>query len=171
MIRALQSAVPARLQPEGDTELVEQHLTGVTVHPDKITIAHAGEGDPIEEPWSPRPSRRWREIAVPPGSRDPDPRPMKVEDRAKVLKAIATGRAWLDDLLAARVGGADAIAHRAGSSERFVRMTLSLASLSPVVVQAIIDGQRPRGIGLRQLTELPISWAEQHVALGLAGAA
>jgi hypothetical protein len=29
---------------------------------------------------------------------EPDLRPMKVEDRSRILKAIALGRAWLEEL-------------------------------------------------------------------------
>ena len=92
---------------------------------------------------------------------------MKVEDRARILKAIATGRAWLEELLGGRMDGTEALALRAGSSERSVRMTLSLAFVSPAIVEAIVAGRLPRGIGIRHLAELPPSWTEQHAALGL----
>jgi len=46
-------------------------------------------------------------------------------------------------------------------------MTVSLASLSPTIVQAIIAGRLPRGIGIKRLAELSPSWAEQHAAIGL----
>jgi site-specific DNA recombinase len=45
-------------------------------------------------------------------------------------------------------------------------MTLSLAFLSPKVVQAIIAGRLPRGIGMTALADLPPSWNAQHAALG-----
>ena len=46
-------------------------------------------------------------------------------------------------------------------------MTLSLAFLSPKVVQAIIAGRLPRGIGMTGLADLPPSWNAQHAALGV----
>ena len=61
----------------------------------------------------------------------------------------------------------EALALRAGSSERSVRMTLSLAFVSPAIVEAIVAGRLPRGIGIRHLAELPPSWTEPHAALGL----
>jgi site-specific DNA recombinase len=91
---------------------------------------------------------------------------MKVEDRSRILHAIATARTWLDDLIAARVESMDAVALREGCSERSVRMTLSLACLSPEIVRAIAEGRLPRGIGIKRLAELPASWSEQHAALG-----
>lgn len=59
------------------------------------------------------------------------------------------------------------IAIREQCSERSVRMTLSLAFLSPAIVQAIVDGRLPRGIGIKHLAELPSSWSDQHQGLGL----
>ena len=49
-------------------------------------------------------------------------------------------------------------------------MMLSLASLSPEIVRAGLDGSLPRGLGLTRLVDLPLSWAEQRQALGLAAA-
>jgi site-specific DNA recombinase len=46
-------------------------------------------------------------------------------------------------------------------------MTVSLAQLAPTIVRAIIGGRLPRGSGIRDLSELPASWADQERALGL----
>jgi hypothetical protein len=46
-------------------------------------------------------------------------------------------------------------------------MTLSVAFLAPDIVQAIVDGRLPRGIGLTTLSDLPIDWREQRQALGI----
>src|SRR5215204_1790301 len=94
-------------------------------------------------------------------------RPMKVEDRSRILKAIARGRTWLQELLSGQVAGTDEIAIRERCSERSIRMTLSLAFLSPEVVQAIIAGRLPRGIGMTGLADLPPSWNAQHATLGV----
>jgi UDP-galactopyranose mutase len=94
-------------------------------------------------------------------------RPMKAEDRVRILKAIATGRAWMQELATSRITSTDAIALRESLSERSVRMTLSLAQLSPGIVRAIVEGRLPRGLGIRDLADLPPSWAEQERALGM----
>ena len=73
---------------------------------------------------------------------------MKVEDRSRILKAIARGRTWLQELLSGQIAGTEEIAVRERCSERSIRMTLSLAFLSPELVQAIIAGRLPRGIGM-----------------------
>jgi hypothetical protein len=59
------------------------------------------------------------------------------------------------------------LAARERCSERSIRMTLSLAFLSPAVVEAIMAGRLPRGIGIARLADLPASWTEQHAILGL----
>jgi hypothetical protein len=59
---------------------------------------------------------------------------MKVEDRGRILEAIARGRSWLQDLISGAAESTEAIARRESCSERSVRMTLSLASLSPAIV-------------------------------------
>jgi site-specific DNA recombinase len=152
-----------------DAEVIATHLARVTVHPDALLIELVGrdERDPIRIPWSPAGHRRRREIVVPPGVERDGLRPMKVEDRARILTAIARSRAWVDDLVAARAAGTAAIALREGCSERAVRMVLPLAHLAPRIVRAIVDGHLPRGIGVRHLAGLPASWAEQQRALGL----
>jgi hypothetical protein len=39
--------------------------------------------------------------------------------------------------------------------------------LSPKIVQAVMAGSLPRGIGITRLADLPASWSEQHAALGI----
>src|SRR3954465_12992283 len=60
---------------------------------------------------------------------------------SRILKAIARGRTWLEELLSGQIAGTEEIAVRERCSERSIRMTLSLAFLSPEVVQAIIAGR------------------------------
>ncbi len=167
VVRALRAAMPASRQPASDAELVDACLTHVSVHPDRLELTLANGDDTIDVPWSPVPTRRRREIVVPAGTDRSTIRPMKAEDRARILRAIATGRAWMGDLVADRVAGPFAIASRENTSERSVRMTSSLAQLSPAIVTAIVAGRLPRGIGIRHLADLPPIWADQHRALGL----
>ena len=166
VIGAMRSAT--RTNPElSDGDLILHHLHRVTLHEGRIEIAINGEDEaPINLPWSRQAPQRRREILVPKGS-EPDLRPMKIEDRSRILKAIARGRTWLQELLSGQIAGTDEIAIRERCSERSIRMTLSLAFLSPKVVQAIIAGRLPRGIGMTGLADLPPSWNAQHAALGV----
>ena len=168
VLAALRGA-PVSAETLDDAALIAARLRRVTVHPDALHIDLLGGDDrePIRIAWAAKRVHNRRDIIVPPGSENARLRPMKVEDRARILKAIARSRAWIDDLVSSRVTSTDAIAIREACSERSVRMVLPLAHLSPRIVRAILDGRLPRGIGVRHLAELPASWAEQEHALGV----
>ena len=167
VVRALRSATPKAQQPDSDAELITQHLDRVVVQADRLELRLKGDRQAITIPWSPPNRQRRREIIVPPGRERVGLRPMKVEDRARILKAIATGRAWMEELTSARIASPAAIASREILSERSVRMTLSLAHLAPSLVKAIIDGRLPRGIAIRDLADLSPVWAEQERRVGM----
>ena len=94
-------------------------------------------------------------------------KPMKSENRARLLQAIRNGMVWLNELVDQTVSDTEALAQREGCSERTIRMTLSLAFLAPDIITAAIDGRLPRGLGLSRLTELPAGWVEQRRIVGL----
>jgi hypothetical protein len=55
-----------------------------------------------------------------------------------------------------------ALAQQESCSARTVRLTRSLAFLTPKVVKAKAKGKLPRGLGFTRLTASPAYWAEQH---------
>jgi hypothetical protein len=57
-------------------------------------------------------------------------------------------------------GDIEGIARREKRSERYVRMVLPLAFLSPKVVSAAIEGRLPEGYGITHLSDQPLSWRE-----------
>jgi hypothetical protein len=83
------------------------------------------------------------------------------ESRARLIEGIAKARLWVDELATGRARDTREIARREGYSERSVRMTLSLAFLSPTIVQAAVDGTLPDGHGVSTLLELPVDWQKQ----------
>ena len=48
-----------------------------------------------------------------------------------------------------------------------IRMTLSLAFMSPALAEAAMEGRLPRGFCIKRLTDLPMLWSEQWRAIGL----
>jgi site-specific DNA recombinase len=60
-----------------------------------------------------------------------------------LIKTIARGRLWADDLLTARVESAAALARREGVLPNYVRRMTRLAFLSPRIVEAIVAGHQP----------------------------
>lgn len=120
----------------------------------------------VSIPWSKRASKVAREIITQenPTAR---PKPIRSENRARLVTAIAHGRSWLRDLCDGKVQSTEELASRERCSVRQVNMTLSLALLSPKLVTAAIEGRLPRGIGVAALRDLSPNWAEQHKSLGL----
>jgi site-specific DNA recombinase len=99
------------------------------------------------------------------GSRAPAP----LVDLA-LMKAIARGRQWSDDLLGGRAESVAAIAEREGVLPNYVRRLIRLAFLAPKIVEAIAAGQQPPELTAKALTErieLPLLWTEQEQAVGI----
>jgi hypothetical protein len=94
-------------------------------------------------------------------------RPIKSERRAALVKSIARGRAWLNEIASGTVR-IEGLAARHKCSVRHVNMTISMAFLAPGLVKAAIDGRLPRGIGVAALRDAPAEWLLQFKRLGLA---
>ncbi|MCJ2124342.1 recombinase family protein [Methylobacterium sp. J-077] len=163
-LRSIAAPSPA---PRDDAALVVAELETVTVHADHLVLQFTGERPTLSLSFTHQPQRRRQAIVVPPGREGDRLRAMKAEDRARMLLGIAAGRTWMRDLVAGRSAGIETIALAEQRSERSVRMTLSLALLSPRIVRAIVEARLPRGIGLRHLCELPPAWDVQERILGL----
>ena len=110
------------------------------------------------------PPRGRREILASQGSEGHD-RGIKAEARTVLLRSIALGRRWLDEVL----GGAtiDEIADRERCTKRHVADTLPLAFLAPGLVRAVIEARLPRGISTRSIAEPELEWSRQWTTLGI----
>src|SRR6516225_3377712 len=73
-----------------------------------------------------------------------------------LIKAVVRGRAWFEEL-----------AKRDGITRRYIRRLVDLAFLSPLLVDAILQGRHPVALTTTRLSEfdLPLDWAEQHKLL------
>jgi site-specific DNA recombinase len=60
-----------------------------------------------------------------------------------LLKAVARGHKWFNELVTGRAAFTREIAARERVNERFVRRLIPLAFLSPAIVQAIAEGRQP----------------------------
>jgi hypothetical protein len=121
----------------------------------------------LDIPWVRVPKRPKREILLAHTDPSKDGRPIRAEVRSSVVQAIALGRAWLQQLVSGEVVDTEAIARREDRSKRSVHMMISLAFVAPDIIEALIAGRLPRGIGITRLTELPVEWAKQRKILGL----
>jgi len=157
-------------------EIIER----IDIHSDRLTArfksrihqgAIKGAADEIDHtltiPWQKPPTKRFREILLPHGSARKDVRPEKPERRLKLIRAIARGRGWLDEIISGSVTNGEEIASRERCSVRHVNMTISLAFLAPKLVRAAVEGRLPRGINIERLRDAPAEWSRQFEALGL----
>ena len=84
-----------------------------------------------------------------------------------LIKAIARGRAWFEELVSGRARSLQELAKRDGISRRYIRRLIGLAFLSPELIEAILQGRQPVALTATRLTELdlPLDWSEQHKLL------
>jgi site-specific DNA recombinase len=118
-------------------------------------------------PWTPPAPYRRREIIPGEGRRSAAVRPMRAEARALLIDALRDAYCWQDELIRDSSRTIESIAAREKKTERSIRMTLSLAFLSPALVKAAIEGRLSRGFGVKRLMDLLMSWSDQWSVLGL----
>jgi len=118
-------------------------------------------------PWTPPSPYRRREIIQGEGEQPAAVRPMRTKARAVLIDALRDAHRWLDELTTESSLTIESIAAREKKTERSIRLTMSLAFLSPALVKAAIDGPLPRGFGIKRLMDLPMAWSDQWSALGL----
>jgi len=84
---------------------------------------------------------------------------------AALIKAVARGHLWFQDLAAGRAASLRDIAEREGITEGYVGRLIRLAFLAPCMVEAILEGTEPVELTAARLTgriSLPLNWTEQH---------
>ncbi|MGA7330965.1 MAG: recombinase family protein, partial [Pseudolabrys sp.] len=170
-------------QDSSDQNIVAANISRVEVRKNQLAIwlknsdADEAESDaarPCDRdrchslliPWCKPPSRKSREILLPPSVARHNVRPIKVERRMALLRSIARGLAWLD-AVASGVETIEEIAARHKCSVRHVNMTISMAFIAPSLVEAAVQGRLPRGIGVASLRDAPAEWSLQYERLGL----
>jgi hypothetical protein len=84
-----------------------------------------------------------------------------------LIRAIARGRAWFEELATGRVRSFQELAKRDGISRRYIRRLVGLAFLSPQLVETILQGRQSMQLTATRLTELdlPLDWTDQHKLL------
>ena len=156
-------------QKINDKQLVEAHLHRVEVQPRELIIhlIHPKEtkrsGQKIlRVAWTKTPFKRCREIMLPTTEEHQTKlRPIRSENRAALVTAIARGRRWLDELVSNPKASPQTIATRERCTPRKVNMTISLAFLAPNYVKAAVEGKLPFGTKSTNLSDGPVEWSRQ----------
>ena len=158
--------------PSGEKD-VRDAIERITLCATQIDIvlneSVVGEGQDrlLTLPWTRTSPRRRREIIQGAGQLKQPQRAMRTKAREGFAIALRAAHRWLDELVSDPSQNVESLAAREGKSERSIRMTLSLAFLSPVLAEAAMEGRLPRGFSVKRLTELPMLWSEQWGVLGL----
>ncbi len=88
--------------------------------------------------------------------------------RVALLNAIARAKGWVESALEDPAFEFAALAAQEKLSERYLRLLMPLAFVSPRVIDAIADGEVPADLTPTALSRnLPLVWAEQERRLGL----
>jgi site-specific DNA recombinase len=124
--------------------------------------ASSGSEDPIELTVKVALKRRGVETKMMLPGRAPQHHSSRCDP--VLIKAIARGRAWFEELTSGRARSLQELATRDGISRRYIRRLVGLAFLSPQLVEAILQGQQPVALTATRLSEfdLPLDWTEQH---------
>jgi site-specific DNA recombinase len=87
-----------------------------------------------------------------------------------LVKAVARGGLWFEQLATGETASLEAIADREGVSSRYVSRLLPLAFLAPDIIELILQGRHPADLSTARLTnrlDLPLDWAEQRALIGV----
>ncbi len=131
------------------------------------SIVVEGQDRVLTLPWTRASSRRRREIIQGVDEAQRPLRAMRTKARDGFVRSLRDARRWLDELLIDPAQTIESLATREHKSERSIRMTVSLAFISPVLAEAALEGRLPRGFSVKRLTDLPMLWTEQWRAVGL----
>ena len=131
------------------------------------SVASEAQDRTLIVPWTPLSPYRRREIIQGEGEASPAIRPMRTKARSFFIEAIRDAHRWLDELTTNSQQTIESVAAREGKTGRSIRMTLSLAFLTPPLVKAAIEGRLPRGFGVKRLMDPPMAWSKQWTAFGL----
>jgi site-specific DNA recombinase len=157
--------------------VIREQVDRIDVYADRLSVRlkspsnteaeEAADQRSISILWQKSPSKKSRQILLPHGASRTAVRPERAARRAHLVRAIARGRRWLNELTSGSIIQAEQIAAREQCSVRQVNLTISLAFLAPALVKAAIEGRLPRGIGIERLRDPSTEWALQFEALGL----
>jgi hypothetical protein len=89
--------------------------------------------------------------------------PAKTRLDETLIRALARAHRWKRLLEDGKYRSAGELAEAEGVTRSFVNRLLRLTLLSPDIVEIILDGRRPKGLQLEELTRLlPSKWEEQQ---------
>ena len=85
-----------------------------------------------------------------------------------MVKAIVRAHKWKEGVLAGDRSGRILVDNRFDVRGEYLRRVLGCAFLAPDILEAILDGNHPVDLTVKQLSRrrLPIDWVQQRIELG-----
>jgi hypothetical protein len=139
--------------------------TAGRVAPCRPVVRREGEVVVIDIPMAFRRRSGRKEVVLPSGAIT-SVTPPKLP--SPLALAVARALAWQEMIEAGEVESISDLARRLKLDTSFVARTIRLAALAPGIIEAILDGQEPKGL-LRKSKRMaiPTFWDEQHKQIGL----
>jgi hypothetical protein len=107
---------------------------------------------------------RRKLIITPVGAAVPPRKPARDE---RLIKALVKAHRWWRQIESGRAKSITDLAEQEGVTDAYVCRLLPLTGLAPDIVEAILDGQQPKGLRLADvLGNGPLDWDEQRSAPG-----
>jgi len=105
-----------------------------------------------------------KEIIVPRGL---DGSPMKTRIDDKIVVALARARRWQELLESGEYASITNLADAVGMDRSYLRRLMTLNTLAPDIVEALLRGDGPHGLTLDRLTSNPPHlWRDQRTRFG-----
>ena len=106
--------------------------------------------------------RNGRQMVLTCGGEERPAKPDRQVNSA-LVSAVAKAYRWQEQLESGQYASLEELAAANGVDRTYVSRILRLTSLSPEIVEAILDGNEPKGISLAKLRKkLPLIWSEQR---------
>ena len=106
-----------------------------------------------------------KQIVVPPGAVDWEPRPSRCDN--SLINAFVKAHRWRRLIESGKYSSAAELSRAESINESYLCRVLRLTLLAPDVVEAILDGRQPRTLELQTLLKpLPAEWSAQRKSLG-----
>lgn len=107
--------------------------------------------------------RGGRKLVITPDGSSPGATPARTRADPALVKALARAHRWKRLLESGRYGSLGELAAAEKIDRSYLGKMLRLTLLAPDIVESILDGRQPEGLGLPALMgPLPVDWNEQQ---------
>ena len=110
---------------------------------------------------------RGRKMVFTPNTMDVENEGMPETVQTAIVQSLARALSWADILESGEIKSISELARDLDVDSSYVARTLKLTTLTPDIIEAIINGEEPSGLSLSKLVKtFPLEWSEQRTFLG-----